>query len=426
MKSVHNRSIINTGALQAEAGGWRKQVHRGFIFLTGEGCLLMITSGFAYLAVMVFFAGAVVWAERASKSAFFKYLPAVVLIYLGAMLLSTADLWQKTEEISSCYQTAKTSLLPVMIFLMLLRCDLRNIIRLGPRMLLGFFTASLSIVLGFVIVYVAFKGVYEPDTWKAFAALAGSWIGGTGNMLAVQEALGVPPARMGSVLLMDSINYGVWVMILLALTPLAPVFNAWTGSDTAQLRRIGMQLNETKHRTSRPVEFPDLIFLLGTGLLVSALSMYLAERMPATDFITASAWTVIMVTAAGIVSAMTPLARIPGSSQLSSLALYILIGLIGSQADFAGLTRAPLYIISGFLILGVHALALILAAKVFKLDLFTCAVASLANIGGVASAPILAASYSEALIPIGVLMALMGYVVGTAGGLLVGKILSLL
>jgi uncharacterized membrane protein len=123
---------------------------------------------------------------------------------------------------------------------------------------------------------------------------------------------------------------------------------------------------------------------------------------------------------------MTPLARIPGSTQLSSAALYVLIGLIGSMADFTGLTRAPLYIISGFLIIGVHAALMILAAKAFKLDLFTCALASLANIGGVASTPILAASYSEALVPVGILMALMGYVIGTGGGLLVGKILSLL
>ena len=166
--------------------------------------------------------------------------------------------------------------------------------------------------------------------------------------------------------------------------------------------------------------------LIGTGLLISALSMHLAGKLPATVFITPTAWTVIMVTVAGIVGAMTPLARVPGSSQLSNAALYVLVGLIGSRANFAELTQAPLYIISGFLIIAIHAVILALAAKVFKLDLFTCAVASLANIGGVASAPILAAAYSKALIPVGVLMAMLGYIVGTGGGLLVGKILSLL
>ena len=386
----------------------------------------MITDGFTYLAVIVFFAGAVVWTEKALKGKFFKYVPAVVLIYLGAMLLSTFSLWEKTDEVNFYYHMTKTNLLPAMIFLMLLRCDLRKIIKLGPRMLLGFFTASLGIVLGFVIVYAIFKGVYEPDTWKSFAALSGSWMGGTGNMVAIQGALNVPSAKMGYALLMDSVDYAIWVMILLALIPFAPLFNKWTKSDTALLDRIGMYLNETQAKVRRRIEFPDLIVLVGTGLFVSALSMYLAGKLPTTDFITATAWTVIIVTIAGSVCAMTPLARIPGSSQLSNVALYTLVGLIGSRANFAELTQAPLYIISGFLIIGIQVVVLALAAKLFKLDLFTCGVASLANIGGVASAPILAAAYSEALVPIGVLMAMMGYVIGTGGGLLVGKILSLL
>jgi len=386
----------------------------------------MITDGFTYVAVIVFFAGAVVWAEKVFKGTFFKYVPAVVLIYLGTMLLSTFVLWKKTDDVNFYYHMTKTNVLPVMIFLMLLRCDLRKIIKLGPRMLLGFFTASLSIMLGFVIVYAMFKGVYELNTWKSFAALSGSWMGGTGNMVAIQGALNVPSAKMGYVLLMDSIDYAIWVMILLAIIPCAPLFNKWTKSDTAVLDQIGMYLNEAQEKVKQHIEFPDLILLIGTGLFVSALSMHLAGKLPATDFITSTAWMVIIVTIAGILCAMTPLARIPGSSQLSNVALYTLVGLIGSRANFSELTQAPLYIISGFLIIGIHTLVLALAAKLFRLDLFTCGVASLANIGGVASAPILAAAYSEALIPIGVLMAMMGYIIGTGGGLLVGKILSLI
>ena len=386
----------------------------------------MIRDGLTYLAVIVFFASVVVWAERVHKGKFFKYLPAVVLIYLGAMLLSTFGLWKKTDDINFYYTLSKNNLLPLMIFLMLLRCDLRKILKLGPRMLLGFFTASISIMVGFVIVYALFKGRYEPDTWKSFAALSGSWMGGTGNMVAIQGALHVPSAKMGYALLMDSIDYAIWVMLLLAIVPLAPLFNKWTRSDTALIDRIGTHLKKTQENIRKDIEFPDLILLIGTALLVSALSMHLAGILPTSAFITTTAWTVIIVTIAGILCAMTPLAYVPGSFQLSNVALYTLVGLIGSRANFAELTRAPLYIISGFLIIGIHALLLTLAAKLFKLDLFTCGVASLANIGGVASAPILAAAYSEALIPIGVLMAMMGYVIGTGGGLIVGKILSML
>ena len=386
----------------------------------------MITDGFTYVAVIVFFAGVVVWAEKVFKGTVFRYVPAVVIIYFGTMLLSTCGLWEKTDDVNVYYHLTKKNLLPVMIFLMLLRCDVRKIMTLGPRMLLGFFTASLSIVLGFVIVYGSLRGMYEPDTWRSFAALSGSWMGGTGNMVAIQEALHVPGGKMGYVLLMDSVNYAIWVMALLALIPCAPLFNKWTKSDIRVLDQIGRYLNAVQEKKSRDSEFPDLMVLIGTGLLISALSMYLAGKLPTTVFITPTAWTVIMVTIAGIVCGMTPLARVPGSSQLSNAALYVLVGLIGSRANFAELTQAPLYIISGFLIIGIHAVILALAAKVFKLDLFTCAVASLANIGGVASAPILAAAYSKALIPVGVLMAMLGYIVGTGGGLLVGKLLSLL
>lgn len=324
------------------------------------------------------------------------------------------------------YSIFRSNLLPAMIFLMLLRCDLRKILKLGPRMLLGFFAASISIGIGFIVTYAIFKGFYEPDTWKAFAALCGSWMGGTGNMVAVQGALNVPDAKLGYALLMDSINYSVWVMILLALVPFAGKFAKWTGADTTVIDQVGEEIASSQENVRTNIEFADLIFLVGTSIFVAAMATFLAGKLPQSDFLSASTWTVILVTITGILGAMTPLAKIPGSSQISNTMLYIIVALIASRANFSELTQAPLYIISGFMILGVHALVIALIAKLFKLDLFTCGVASLANIGGVASAPILAASYSEALIPIGVLMAMMGYVVGTGGGLLVGKILSLL
>jgi uncharacterized membrane protein len=156
------------------------------------------------------------------------------------------------------------------------------------------------------------------------------------------------------------------------------------------------------------------------------MSKVLAGYLPHTSFLSGTTWTVIIATVAGVLCAMTPMSKLPGAQQMSNLILYVIVGLIASRANFAELTQAPYYILAGFVILAVHVITLSIVAKIFKLDLFTCGVASLANIGGVASAPILAASYSEALIPIGVLMAMMGYVVGTGGGLLVGKILSLL
>jgi len=387
----------------------------------------MITTGFTYLAVLVFLAAIMVWAEKRYKDTrFFKYVPAVVLLYFTSMLLSTFGLWQKTDDVNLYYSIFRNGLLPPMIFLMLLRCDIRKILKLGPKMLLGFFAASFSIGIGFVVTYFIFKNAYVADTWKAFAALAGSWMGGTGNLVAIQGALNVPDAALGYTLLIDSINYSIWVMLLLALVPFGKLFNKWTKADTSIIDRVGAQLEKDQETVRKEIEFSDMMVLVGVSLFVAAMAMFLGGKLPESDFLSGSTWTVILVTIAGIIAAMTPLAKLPGSSQISNSMLYTIVALIASRANFAELTQAPLYIFSGFVILAVHALCMMLIAKIFKLDLFTCGVASLANIGGVASAPILAASYSEALIPIGVLMAMMGYVVGTGGGLLVGRILSLM
>ena len=386
----------------------------------------MITSGFTYFAVIVFFASLVIVAEKKSKSKFFKYVPAVVVIYFMVMLLATFKLWEKTDDVTMYYKMIKGNLLPAMIFLMLLRCDLRKIVKLGPKMILGFFAASISIGIGFIVTYAIFKGMYTTDTWKAFAALAGSWMGGTGNMAAIQGALNVPDSSMGYTLLIDSIDYSIWVMILLGLVPFGHVFNKWTKADMRIINEVGEELAAQQETLRKNTEFSDMMLLIGSSLFVSAGAQALATILPKTSFITGTTWTVMIATVAGVLCAMTSLGKLPGSSQISNVMLYTIVGLIASRANFAELGEAPLYILSGFVILAVHAIILIIIAKIFKLDLFTCGIASLANIGGVASAPILAASYSEALIPIGVLMAMLGYIIGTGGGLFIGKILSIM
>ena len=386
----------------------------------------MIKNGFTYLGFLIFFASMLVFIEKKTKSKFFNYVPAIVLLYFTSMLLSTFGVWQKTDDITLVYKGVKDNLLPAMIFLMLLRCDIRKILKLGPKMLIGFFAASISIGIGFVITYAIFKGHYEVDTWKSFAALAGSWMGGTGNMVAIQGALNVPDSKLGYTLLMDSINYSIWVMFLLWLVSFAPKFNKWTKADTKLIDEIGYKLQKDKDNLRKEIEFVDMIVLLGLSLLVSAVSQWLGGFCPQGEFLQGTTWTVVIATILGILCAMTPISNIPGSSPISNIMLYTIVALIASRANFAELTQAPIYIISGFFILGIHFIILILVAKLFRLDLFTCGVASLANIGGVASAPILAGAYSEALVPIGVLMALLGYIIGTGGGLLVGRILSIL
>ena len=385
----------------------------------------MVENGLVYLILLIIIASSIVFIEKKTRYKLFEYLPSIVIIYFSVMLFSTFGLWQKTESTTATYTFLKSNLLPAMIFLMLLSADMREIFKLGKKMLLTFFLASVSIAIGLIGTFALFHSYFEPDAWKAFAALSGSWMGGTGNMVAIQGALALPDSAMGYTLLIDSIDYAIWVMILLALVPFAKTFNLWSKANTSIIDAVGekLALNEEKKRS---MSFKSLSILLIVALFISALSQYAALWLPSTAFLTATTWVVIIATISGILFAMTPLAKLSGGSQLGSMMLYLIVALIASRANFTELSEAPLYIIAGFSIIAIHAGIMILFAKLFRLDLFSLGVASLANIGGVASAPILASAYSKALIPIGVLMAMMGYIVGTFGGLMVGKVLKMI
>lgn len=385
----------------------------------------MIENGFTYVAVLAMTAASIVFLEKKTHAKFFEYLPSIVILYFAIMLFSTFGLWKQSESVLATYKFLKSNLLPAMIFLMLLSADMREIFKLGKKMLLTFFLAAVSIAMGFIGMFILFHTYFGPESWKPFAALSGSWMGGTANMVAIQGALNLPDSAMGYTLLIDSIDYAIWVMILLALVPFAKKFNLWSKADTSVIDEVGERL-ALKEAHKKPVNFASLFYLLGAALLASALAQYGASFLPTTSFLTTTTWIVIIATLAGTLFAMTPLAKISGSAGLANIMLYLIVALIASHANFTELTEAPLYILAGFVIIAIHVSIMVLFAKLFKLDLFSLGVASLANIGGVASAPILASAYSKALIPIGVLMAMMGYIIGTFGGLMVGKILEMI
>lgn len=385
----------------------------------------MITNGFTYIAVLIFIAAMLVWLQRYTKSKFFDYAPPIVLLYLITMIFCTLKVWDM-EATKPAYSALKNNILFAMIFLMLLRCDIRKIIKLGPKMLGGFFAASVSIGIGFVVTYAVLRGPLGPDAWKALGALCGSWMGGSGNMIAVQAALDIGEADMAYALVVDSIDYSIWVMFLLWAINLAPKFNKWVKADTTTLDEVSRRLEEDVKANDSQITFVNIIFLLGLSLVISAVGQNLGGVLNGiAPFLDKSTWTVLFITLAGLVGAVTPVGKMAGTTELSNVMLYSVVALLASRASFLELTDAPVWIIAGFMILGIHGIILLILAKIFKLDMFTCGVASLANIGGSASAPILAGAYSGALVPVGVLMALMGYVIGTGGGLIVANIMSL-
>ena len=392
----------------------------------------MITNGFTYIAVLAFIAGGLIWAQHTTKAKFFDYVPPVVLLYLIGMICCTFSVWN-TAETKAAYNAVRNPILYAMIFLMLLRCDIRQILKLGPKMLLGFFTASITIAIAFVATYALFNPVLDEGAWRGLGALCGSWMGGSGNLVAVADALQATETQLAGASIVDSIDYSCWVMFLLWAINLAPKFNKWVKADTTKLDEVSRALEaETVGAGQKPVNFPSLMFLLGLSLLASAACTNAGDwlRGIAPSFLQvfdSATYRIVLISILGLVLAMTPVGKIAGAAELSNVMLYMVVALIASRASFMELLAEGMawWILAGFVILAIHGILMVLAAKIFKLDMFTCGVASLANIGGTASAPILAAAYSGNLVSVGVLMALMGYVVGTFGGIGVGYAMSI-
>jgi uncharacterized membrane protein len=371
----------------------------------------VISSPLLYLSSLVLIALFFSLLEKKSRLKLFNYLPAVVLIYASTMLLAGLGIFEKNSAIEGSYSLAKANLLPAMLFLMLLKIDFSHFFKLGKSLLLAYVLTVISLACGFIFVSVLFN--FNHDTAVAFGALCGSWFGGTANMVAVGSALGVTQEAYGFVLIVDSINYTFWVMFLLFLVPFAPIFDKFTGAKKRE--KISSKVSYEGNKGARKYLFLTLL-AMGISLIVQVIARHV-------EIINSTTVTVLLATLFGVLGSFTKLKRVNGSSEIASVMLYILIALIGSKAVFESFGAVGIYVLAGFMILVIHTVIMVVSAKIFKLDLFSITVASLANIGGVASAPILAAAYNKSLVSVGVLMAVMGYLIGTFGGLLVGNIM---
>ena len=383
----------------------------------------MIESGFLYILMLLMIVSFAIFAEKKLTYKIFQYLPIVVILYALVMTLSFFGLWSKNETITDVYKVSKSYILPAMIFLMLLNSDIEAIYKLSAKMLFTFFLAMGSIMLSFIGTYILLKPLLEQNAWKAFGALSGSWMGGTANMVAIADAIKADEIQMGYVLISDSLNYTLWVMLLLAIAPYAKYFNAWSQAKTDYMTTL--KIKEEKNEKNRKEKAKNIITLVVVALGISVVCQSIAPFLPTSDFVSQTTWIVIIATFLGLMGSMSVLKKLY-SPTLATTLLYIIIALIASRATLEDIDKAPLYILAGSMILVLHMIIMIFFAKIFKLDLFIIGVASLANIGGVASAPILAGAYSKTLIPIGVIMAMLGYIMGTFGGLFVAKILSIL
>jgi len=379
----------------------------------------MIQSVWPYLAAMLLAAGIYPALERRTGWKFFTVFPPIVLVYLSITALAVLGLWQVTPEIQEAQGLLIRQLVPALIFLLMVNCDLRAILALGPKVLAVFACTTASLFIAFLATYLAFRGVLPaPDGWQPLAAVSGSWVGGTANLVAVKEAIGMDDNQLALALLTDAVCYSMWVAILFSLARLAPAFNRWTRA------RSSAEMVVAPVRTTAPVTGDAVLLWLAMALVATLGSRWLAGFLPATGMISATTWTILLATIAGLVVAHTPLGRFPGASPISSALLIFVVAVMASQSNFSGIATAPLYLLCGVMVLAIHAGVMLLAARLFRFDMYLCGIASLAHIGGVAAAPVLAATYSAALVPVAVLLALLGYILGTGFGLLMATVFS--
>ncbi len=392
---------------------------------------MVITNGFMYIAFLMCLAGILLALEKYTKWKIFNVVPPLVWIYVLNMIFCTLGLYH-SKEVSAAYKALKNNLLYAMIFVMLLRCDFRKLAKLGGRMVAIFLGCSLTLFVGFIVGYPIFKGSLGSDTWGAVAALYASWVGGSANMAAMQAALPVDAGAYSCALALDTVCYSVWIALLLLMVRYASKWNNAVKADTSKLQAVADAAAAEVAKEKKQAGSADWIFLIGLSLIVSAISQYVgaslngALRDVGLAMFDKGSMTTLFVTVLGLVCAMTPLGKVPAVEELSSVYLYAVVSLLASTASVTDLLAAPMWVVYGFFILAVHVILMFFLSKLFHWDLCMVSTASLANIGGAASAPIVASAYDASYAGIGVLMGVLGAAVGNFAGMICGAILKMM
>lgn len=385
----------------------------------------MIDSAWAYVAVIALCAGIFPFLEQRLAWRVFNVLPSIVLTYLFVTGLSVLNIWQLSPEVEASQKLILTWLLPALMFLLLVSCDFKAILALGPRILAGFACAVLSIIISMISIFWLMHTLLPISAWQTFASVGGGWIGGTANLVGVSQALQASPDALSNALLTDALCYSMWVLVLFASVPLQAKFNLFTKADAmAEQIAKNHKADASAANNAKPLDIGLVLFWLGIALLVGNAAHVLADYMPKSEVLTASSWSLLLATALGLFASYTPLRKLTGSMTLASALLAVVVATIASKASFTGLSTAPLFVLTGLMVLVMHGILMIIAARIFRFDLALCGISSLACVGGVASAPLLAVAYSPVLAPVGVLLAMLGYLLGTGGGLLLASILK--
>jgi uncharacterized membrane protein len=380
---------------------------------------------FAYLAAVL---GVVFWLSGLRPLArLFEVVPPVLYAYFIPTLSTTFGVIPQSSPV---YDWMTRYLLPLSLLLLMITVDLRAIARLGGTAIVMMLAGTLGIVVGGPVAFLVFGEWLPPDAWRGLAALSGSWIGGTANLVAIAESVGTPDAILGPIIVVDTVvGYG-WMALLLFLSAWQDRFDRATGASREAIEETNRRLEETASQL-RPIDVRHGASILGLGFAGAVLAVAAGERLPALGdptIISNTTWAVLIVVTGGLLLSFTPARRLEeaGASRMGYVALYLLLTAIGAQADLKAVLAAPLFLAAGVLWMVVHVAILFLVGRLIRAPLFFIATGSMANVGGAASAPIVAGVYHPAMAPVGLLMAVAGYILGIYAGLGCAWILSLL
>lgn len=395
---------------------------------------------------------------------FYKIVPGLFMAYFIPAIFTTFGLispeWETTNAMgenvaikSQLYYVSSRFLLPAALVLMTLSIDLKAIFNLGSKALIMFFTGTVGIIIGgpLAILLIA---VFSPETvgaegfdavWRGLSTLAGSWIGGGANQTAMFEIYQYNPSKYGGMVIVDIVVANVWMAILLIGIGKKDKINKWLGADTTTIEQLKEKVSSFSKKTKRNPSLTDLMIMLAIAFGTVGLGHFAATRLSALfeklvnniqsetwrnifTFLGSSFfWLISISTIVAIILSFTKAKNYEGAgaSKLGSVFIYILVATIGMKMDLAMIFDNLGLIAIGAVWMTIHAALLILVAKLIKAPYFFLAVGSQANVGGAASAPIVAQAFHPSLATVGVLLAVLGYAIGTVGAILCTILLEL-
>ncbi len=383
---------------------------------------VLISSPIGVLAVLCIVAAFFFLLAQVTESKLFQYLPPLLFIYATPVLLSNVKIGGQTVIPSSSiiYSGLSKYALPVFIVLMLIKVNVPAVVKVMGKGVLVMLMGTAGVMVGGALAYLVVHRWLPEDAWKGFGALAGSWIGGTANMLATSEMLETPKAQLGLAIIADNAVYVVWLPLLLMSRDFADKFNKWARVPAERLAAMDAAAEmhiEDDHAPTMPQYLYLAAVVIGVTAIGHALAPPIAAWIADTSATAANVFSetttrILLITTIALLLSTTRVSELPNSTAIGTALVYIFVAGMGARAELSGLGDAPVFVLGAFIWIFVHGVFMLAGAWIFRVDVHSVAIASAANIGAAASAPIVAAHHRPNLVPASILLALLGYAMG--------------